>query len=153
MCETSRSGGEKSGQASVRVRGGDVGVSAQIFSFQVSAPLARLSHLLTLRNLFQICLFDLLNSKFQLMPRCGLGLHLSLRFAIPYIHFSPNALQQTALLKWSNPKDEGSLSLTRKDERRQRQKVFSCTQGTMKVGHFRLQFTAPSVCDVLLEEK
>ncbi|XP_033485234.1 plexin-B1 isoform X2 [Epinephelus lanceolatus] len=34
VCETTSSGGEKSGQASVRVRGGGVGLSAQMFSFQ-----------------------------------------------------------------------------------------------------------------------
>ncbi|XP_062283826.1 plexin-B1-like [Scomber scombrus] len=34
VCETSSSGGEKSGQASVKVRGGGLGLSAQIFSFQ-----------------------------------------------------------------------------------------------------------------------
>ncbi|XP_075882736.1 plexin-B1 isoform X2 [Nelusetta ayraudi] len=34
VCETSSSGGETSGQASVRVRGGEVGLSAQTFSFQ-----------------------------------------------------------------------------------------------------------------------
>ncbi|XP_041860187.1 plexin-B1-like isoform X2 [Melanotaenia boesemani] len=34
VCETTRSGGEKSGHASVKVRGGGVGLSAQIFSFQ-----------------------------------------------------------------------------------------------------------------------
>uniref|UniRef100_A0A3Q3XND1 Sema domain-containing protein n=1 Tax=Mola mola TaxID=94237 RepID=A0A3Q3XND1_MOLML len=34
VCETTSSGGEKSGQASVKVRGGGLGQSAQIFSFQ-----------------------------------------------------------------------------------------------------------------------
>ncbi|XP_076597732.1 plexin-B1 isoform X2 [Chaetodon auriga] len=34
VCETTSSGGEKSGQASVKVRGGGLGLSAQIFSFQ-----------------------------------------------------------------------------------------------------------------------
>ncbi|XP_031142493.1 plexin-B1-like [Sander lucioperca] len=34
VCETTSSGGEKSGQASVKVRGGQLGLSAQIFSFQ-----------------------------------------------------------------------------------------------------------------------
>ncbi|XP_062419090.1 plexin-B1 isoform X2 [Pungitius pungitius] len=34
VCETTSSGREKSGQASVRVRGGGLGLSAQIFSFQ-----------------------------------------------------------------------------------------------------------------------
>ncbi|KAK7884780.1 hypothetical protein WMY93_027903 [Mugilogobius chulae] len=34
VCETSSSGGEKSGHASVRVRGGGLGLSPQIFSFQ-----------------------------------------------------------------------------------------------------------------------
>nr|XP_046252941.1 plexin-B1 isoform X2 [Scatophagus argus] len=34
VCETTRSGREKSGQASVKVRGGGLGLSAQIFSFQ-----------------------------------------------------------------------------------------------------------------------
>eukprot|EP00064_Thunnus_orientalis_P000279 superscaffoldBa00000014_g279 len=34
VCETSSSGGEKSGHASVKVRGGGLGLSAQIFSFQ-----------------------------------------------------------------------------------------------------------------------
>ncbi|XP_069383096.1 plexin-B1-like isoform X3 [Paralichthys olivaceus] len=34
VCETTRSRGEKSGQASVKVRGGGLGLSAQIFSFQ-----------------------------------------------------------------------------------------------------------------------
>ncbi|XP_030589713.1 plexin-B1 [Archocentrus centrarchus] len=34
ICETTSSGGEKSGQASVKVRGGGLGLSAQIFSFQ-----------------------------------------------------------------------------------------------------------------------
>uniref|UniRef100_A0A3Q3J4X3 Sema domain-containing protein n=1 Tax=Monopterus albus TaxID=43700 RepID=A0A3Q3J4X3_MONAL len=34
VCQTTSSGGEKSGQASVRVRGGGLGMSAQIFSFQ-----------------------------------------------------------------------------------------------------------------------
>ncbi|KAM3871824.1 plexin-B1 [Diretmus argenteus] len=34
VCETTSSGGEKSGQASVKVRGGGLGLSAQTFSFQ-----------------------------------------------------------------------------------------------------------------------
>ncbi|XP_013875321.1 plexin-B1 isoform X2 [Austrofundulus limnaeus] len=34
VCETTSSGGEKSGHVSVKVRGGGVGISAQIFSFQ-----------------------------------------------------------------------------------------------------------------------
>ncbi|XP_044066241.1 plexin-B1-like isoform X4 [Siniperca chuatsi] len=34
VCETTSSGGEKSGQASVKVRGGGLGLSTQIFSFQ-----------------------------------------------------------------------------------------------------------------------
>uniref|UniRef100_A0A3Q3EXM4 Plexin b1a n=1 Tax=Labrus bergylta TaxID=56723 RepID=A0A3Q3EXM4_9LABR len=34
VCETTSSGGEKSGQASVKVRGGGLGLSAQVFSFQ-----------------------------------------------------------------------------------------------------------------------
>ncbi|XP_068996867.1 plexin-B1 isoform X2 [Embiotoca jacksoni] len=34
VCETTSSGGEKSGQASVKVTGGGLGLSAQIFSFQ-----------------------------------------------------------------------------------------------------------------------
>ncbi|CAN9515862.1 unnamed protein product [Ophioblennius macclurei] len=34
VCETTGSGGEKSGQASVKVRGGGLGLSAQVFSFQ-----------------------------------------------------------------------------------------------------------------------
>ncbi|XP_034446959.1 plexin-B1-like isoform X3 [Hippoglossus hippoglossus] len=34
VCETTRSRGEKSGQVSVKVRGGGLGLSAQIFSFQ-----------------------------------------------------------------------------------------------------------------------
>ncbi|XP_074537147.1 plexin-B1 isoform X2 [Halichoeres trimaculatus] len=34
VCETTSSGGERSGQASVKVRGGGLGLSAQIFSFQ-----------------------------------------------------------------------------------------------------------------------
>uniref|UniRef100_A0A7N6FCS9 Plexin-B1 n=1 Tax=Anabas testudineus TaxID=64144 RepID=A0A7N6FCS9_ANATE len=34
VCETTKSGGEKSGQASVKVRGGGLGLSAQVFSFQ-----------------------------------------------------------------------------------------------------------------------
>ncbi|XP_075951524.1 plexin-B1 [Anarhichas minor] len=34
VCETTGSGGERSGHASVKVRGGGVGLSAQIFSFQ-----------------------------------------------------------------------------------------------------------------------
>ncbi|XP_051281135.1 plexin-B1 isoform X2 [Dicentrarchus labrax] len=34
VCETTSSGGEKSGQASVKVRGGGLGLSAQIFRFQ-----------------------------------------------------------------------------------------------------------------------
>uniref|UniRef100_A0A665TS82 Plexin b1a n=1 Tax=Echeneis naucrates TaxID=173247 RepID=A0A665TS82_ECHNA len=34
VCETTRSGREKSGQASVKVSGGGVGLSAQVFSFQ-----------------------------------------------------------------------------------------------------------------------
>ncbi|XP_059189310.1 plexin-B1 [Centropristis striata] len=34
VCQTTSSGGEKSGQASVKVRGGGLGLSAQIFSFQ-----------------------------------------------------------------------------------------------------------------------
>lgn len=37
VCETTSSGREKSGQASVKVRGGGLGLSAQIFSFQVSS--------------------------------------------------------------------------------------------------------------------
>lgn len=37
VCETTSSGREKSGQASVKVRGGGLGLSAQIFNFQVSA--------------------------------------------------------------------------------------------------------------------
>lgn len=37
VCETTKSGGEKSGQASVKVRGGGLGLSAQVFSFQVNA--------------------------------------------------------------------------------------------------------------------
>uniref|UniRef100_A0A7N5ZT89 Plexin-B1 n=1 Tax=Anabas testudineus TaxID=64144 RepID=A0A7N5ZT89_ANATE len=36
VCETTKSGGEKSGQASVKVRGGGLGLSAQVFSFQVN---------------------------------------------------------------------------------------------------------------------
>lgn len=36
VCETMWSGGERSGQASVKVRGGGLGLSAQIFSFQVN---------------------------------------------------------------------------------------------------------------------
>ncbi|CAJ1055263.1 plexin-B1 isoform X1 [Xyrichtys novacula] len=34
VCETTRSEGERSGQASVKVRGGGLGLSAQVFSFQ-----------------------------------------------------------------------------------------------------------------------
>ncbi|XP_060914554.1 plexin-B1 isoform X2 [Labrus mixtus] len=34
VCETTSSGGEKNGQASVKVRGGGLGLSAQVFSFQ-----------------------------------------------------------------------------------------------------------------------
>lgn len=37
VCETTSSGGEKSGHASVKVRGGGLGLSAQIFSFQVNS--------------------------------------------------------------------------------------------------------------------
>lgn len=36
VCETTSSGGEKSGHTSVKVRGGGLGLSAQIFSFQVN---------------------------------------------------------------------------------------------------------------------
>ena len=35
VCETSSSGGERSGHVSVRVRGGGLGLSPKIFSFQV----------------------------------------------------------------------------------------------------------------------
>lgn len=37
VCETTSSGREKSGQASVKVRGGGLGLSAQIFNFQVNS--------------------------------------------------------------------------------------------------------------------
>lgn len=37
VCETTSSRGERNGQASVKVRGGGLGLSAQIFSFQVNA--------------------------------------------------------------------------------------------------------------------
>lgn len=41
VCRTRASGGERSGRVSVKVSGGELGVSTQVFSYQVSSPAPR----------------------------------------------------------------------------------------------------------------